>query len=105
MSAFEVEQAIPVLVLRGECDLATKDQLCEPLDQAVVRGGLIVLDLRELTFMDSSGLGVLYSAAKNLGNRGTLALYGAQGVVSRVMETVGIEQVSNITVVPATESR
>jgi stage II sporulation protein AA (anti-sigma F factor antagonist) len=104
MSAFEVEQAIPVLVLRGELDIAAKDQFSEALRQAVEPGGLVVLDLRELSFMDSTGIGVLLSATKTLGPRGTIILYGATGVVGRAMGVVCIQDVPGIVVVPADES-
>lgn len=104
MSAFEVEQAIPVLVLRGELDIDSKGQLCESLDAVVARSGLIVLDLRELTFADSSGLGLLFSTAAGLAGRGTLILYGAHGIVLRAMEILDIEKAPNIQVVPAPDA-
>jgi anti-anti-sigma factor len=105
MSAFEVEQAIPVLVLRGELDIDTKDQLYEALAPAVARGGLIVLDLRELTFADSSGLGLLFSTATGLAGRGTMIIYGAHGIVLRAMEIICMEQAPAIRIVPASEAR
>jgi anti-anti-sigma factor len=101
MSAFEVEQAIPVLVLRGELDIVTKDQLCEALAPSVARGGPIVLDLRELTFADSSALGLLLSTAAEMGERGTMILYGAHGIVRRAMEIICLNQAPGICMVPA----
>jgi anti-anti-sigma factor len=48
------------LVLSGELDLASADQLEDAIRQAEEGGGLrIVVDLGDLRFMDSTGLAVL----------------------------------------------
>ena len=49
-------------VVRGELDLATAPQLEEALVSAIEAGDEVVLDLRELEFMDSSGVRVLVVA-------------------------------------------
>ena len=48
------------LVLRCELDLGTAGRLEQALEQA---DGAVVLDLRDLTFMDSTGVRVLLEAA------------------------------------------
>ncbi|MDA0180224.1 STAS domain-containing protein [Solirubrobacter phytolaccae] len=48
-----------VLVLTGELDLAGAPDLNEALTEAREAGGALTLDLSELEFIDSSGLGVL----------------------------------------------
>ena len=56
----------------GELDLATAAQLERSLDEAQVHARLVVLDLRELAFMDSSGLHAILDAsvrARQLGRR------------------------------------
>jgi anti-anti-sigma factor len=57
------------LTVRGELDLATAPEL-----EAAVRAGLddgdVVLDLRELEFMDSSGVRVLVTAHAEAAERG-----------------------------------
>ena len=47
----------PRLTLRGELDIATAPRLQEAVDAALAaRPELLVVDLRELSFLDSSGL-------------------------------------------------
>ena len=48
-----------VLVVRGELDLATAPDLEEAVFEHLDAGHEVVVDLRELAFMDSSGLRVL----------------------------------------------
>lgn len=50
--------------LRGELDLSGAGRLEESLDRLAADGRPVVLDLRELTFMDSTGLRVLLQAAE-----------------------------------------
>src|SRR5690242_2366240 len=45
-----------VLVLRGELDMASLPQLQDAVAQARQAGGRVVIDLRELRFLDSMGL-------------------------------------------------
>jgi anti-anti-sigma factor len=47
----------------GELDLVTAPQLGQVLREAQLSARLVVLDLRELTFMDSSGVHVILDAA------------------------------------------
>ncbi len=49
--------------LAGELDLTVSPQLARTLDQAQSRSDLVVLDLRELTFMDIAGARVIIDAA------------------------------------------
>ena len=50
--------------LTGELDLATAPQLEQTLRKARVEGRRVVLDLRELAFMDCAGMGVIVAAAE-----------------------------------------
>ena len=50
--------------LTGELDLATASQLAQTLQEAQVDAQLVVLDLRELAFMDCAGLRVIAAAAE-----------------------------------------
>jgi anti-sigma B factor antagonist len=47
----------------GELDLATSPQLCRTLGEAQRAAHVVVLDLRELCFIDSSGVHVILDAA------------------------------------------
>ena len=69
---------------------ALRDELLRHIDAGHSR---IVLDLTATEFMDSSGLGALVSAMKRLGSRGTLAIAGAQGAVTRLFSLTRMDRV------------
>jgi len=52
----------PCVRLTGELDLSTAAELDRTLRQAQARASVAVLDLRELTFIDASGLHVIVNA-------------------------------------------
>jgi anti-sigma B factor antagonist len=53
----------------------------------------IVLDLSHVEFIDSSGLGALVTCLKRLGPRGSLAVAGATGAVSRLFTLTRMDRV------------
>lgn len=60
-----------VLRLQGELDMATAPGLGRTLDTAIGTGpATIALDLRELTFVDSTGIRVLITACRQAGKAG-----------------------------------
>lgn len=76
-----------VLTLAGEVDLSTAPALRQQL-ASVFDGGTnhVVVDLRQVGFMDSTGLGVLMGAHLRLRERdGDLALVAQEGPVLRVL--------------------
>lgn len=77
--------------LAGELDMATAPELDVVLDAAVEQGGTILMDLSELTFMDSTGIHAVVRAAVALQGRGCLILHGEQDRVRRVLDLVGVE--------------
>lgn len=52
-----------VVRLRGELDLATGDRFREAVYAAIWGGGPVVVDLAQLTFVDSTGLRCLMTVA------------------------------------------
>jgi anti-sigma B factor antagonist len=62
----EVREQLTVLRLRGELDMAAAPALTDALHQLQHEGGVqeIVVDLRELSFLDSMGLSALLEAHK-----------------------------------------
>ena len=74
------------LTLRGELDLATAARLEQALAAA---GDDVVLDLRDLTFMDSTGVRVLLEAAEGHGP-GLRMIAPATGEVWVTIEETGI---------------
>jgi anti-anti-sigma factor len=84
-----------VVTVRGELDLATAPELETALLERLDAGSEVVLDLRELEFMDSSGLRVLVTAharAADGGPRFAIVRPLAGSEVAKILDIAGIEQ-------------
>ncbi len=85
-----------VVVPRGELDMASAPELEAAVIPPLESGGWVVLDLRSLEFIDSSGLRVVVSAhrtAEDGAGRFT-AVRGLPGTtVYRIVEIAGIDSV------------
>ncbi len=69
---------------------AFKDAMARRIDAGST---LVVLDLSEVEFIDSSGLGAIVSCLKRLGPRGNMAVAGAKGAVSRLFTLTRMDKV------------
>jgi anti-sigma B factor antagonist len=86
-----------VLVLAGDVDLATSPELRERIEEAGVGGGTVVIDLREVRFMDSPGLGTLIYCRQALERYGaTLVVRSPQGHVRELFDVVQLASVLSI---------
>lgn len=88
-----------VVTIRGELDLATAPELETALLERLDAGQEVVLDLRELQFMDSSGLRVLVTAharAADGGPRFAIVRPLAGTEVAKILDIAGIEQQLNV---------
>ncbi|MDP2709637.1 MAG: STAS domain-containing protein [Solirubrobacteraceae bacterium] len=76
----------------GELDLATAPQLEQAITDATTSAvAELVLDLRELTFMDSTGLRTLAQANVQAGKAGTaLSIWRGPRQIERVLEISGL---------------
>jgi len=84
-----------VLSQAGELDIATAPRLFERLAPHRRPGCEVVLDLREVTFMDSSGLGLIVEQqqrARKSGFRFAIAV-GATSDTHRILEMSGLTKV------------
>jgi anti-sigma B factor antagonist len=82
-----------VVHVRGEFDLVTAATVWAALEQAVVSGDRLVLDLADVTFIDSSGLSVILRAFQVLGPDGSLVIRSPRSQARRLFETSGVESV------------
>jgi anti-sigma B factor antagonist len=99
MGSFGIVQPEPsVLFLSGELDMATAEQLSSALAPAVTEGGPITVDISGLTFMDSTGLHALISAAATLKDRGCIVIHGLDGSPSirKLFELTKIGELPNV---------
>jgi anti-sigma B factor antagonist len=79
-----------VVALIGELDLATSEDLSGQL--MTIAGSTVVIDLSQLTFMDSTGIGALVMARNRIMQEGhRLVLTRPQGIVGRALEIVGLD--------------
>ena len=78
-----------VVAPTGEIDLATVDELAQALDAAREEAAEIVLDLREVSFMDSAGLRLVLEASRD--GRGFAVVRGPREV-QRVFDLVGLDE-------------
>lgn len=85
-----------VVALEGEIDIAVRDEVGERLQTAAASGeGPIVVDLAEVTFMDSSGLAALADLVGVADDR-EVRLRQPSVQVRRVLELSGLLQVATI---------
>ena len=84
------------VALQGELDLATAASLrscLSPLVQGEPAPDRLVLDLRDLTFLDASGISALLTVQRALDRRGgTLVLRSPSRLVRRVVKVLDLEQ-------------
>jgi anti-sigma B factor antagonist len=80
-----------VLTVRGEVDLATVDALRGELSTALEHADKVVLDLREVTFMDTQGLAAVIEAQRSAAESGTgFVMVRAPERVHRLFEMIGL---------------
>jgi anti-sigma B factor antagonist len=83
-----------LVVVRGEVDLFTAPQLHEALDGLDAGAREVVVDLSEVAFIDSTGLGVLIGVAKKLQSAsGALAIVCPAEKIRRIFQITGLDQV------------
>jgi len=84
------EDGIVVISVRGELDVASTHELTPYLDKlATDRSAKVVVELSELTFIDSGGLNALVLAARAMeGGGGSFVVAGPTPQVKRVFEIV-----------------
>jgi len=64
------ERVASIVEVTGDIDLTTVAELRERLFALADEGQPLIIDLNRVTFIDSTGLGVLIGAARRVGGRG-----------------------------------
>ncbi|MDX6556877.1 MAG: hypothetical protein QOD86_3072 [Miltoncostaeaceae bacterium] len=82
----------PRVIFAGELDLAGAERADAALQEAQAPGGTLEVDLRELVFMDSTGLKLIV-ACRNRATEGSgrLIVTVAEGAVRRLLELTGVD--------------
>lgn len=83
---------IPTVTARGVIDIETSRGLAAELGQLAGQSGDAVLDLAEVTFMDSVGLGVVLKAVGRFQRQGKrLVLVAPPGAARSLLDFAGVE--------------
>lgn len=85
-----------LIALNGDLDLKTSGPLRDALDRLIdrMREKDWVLDLAEVDFMDSSGLGVILGRFRRLKATGrSLSIVGARPAVRAVLDLAGVSAI------------
>lgn len=86
-----------VVSVSGEIDVATAPELSRVIDRAVAGStGPLVVDLLDVSFMDSSGLAVLVGVKQRNPDL-QITLVTGSGMVQRLIETVALDRMFRIT--------
>ena len=82
-----------IVKLTGELDLYNAHLVRDELAAAAARGPVrLIVDLSELTFIDSTGLGVLIEARKRLANPRAFMLVAPGLETQRALEIAGLDR-------------
>jgi anti-sigma B factor antagonist len=83
-----------VIVLGGELDMASAPLLQKAIEGAELsENGIVVLDLQDLQFIDSTGLRVILATRKLCGERGQeLAVTHSSEQVERLLSVTGVAE-------------
>lgn len=90
-----VVDGVTVVKVNGEIDVFSSPRLREMLLDVIENGGLhLVVDLGDVTFLDSTGLGVLVGIFHRLRARnGTMSFVGANDRVRRVFHVTQLTKI------------
>jgi anti-sigma B factor antagonist len=83
-----------VVVIAGELDIATVPRVREAFaSEALTHSGAVVVDLTEVSFMDSTGLSALLDFESELGaRRRRLAIVCPEGAARLVLDVAGVAE-------------
>ena len=88
------EGSAALIAVRGELDLASGPELESELEKvSPPETTLVVVDLRELEFMDSTGLSIIVRAHQRLADQGCeLGLVKGSPQVQRLLDLTGVAE-------------
>ena len=92
------EDGVLRAVLDGEIDHHSVQQMRREIDDAIVRTSpkTLVLDVRRVSFMDSSGIGLVMGRYRLLhGMGGKLVISGAAGKLEKILRIGGLEKIAS----------
>ena len=91
-------EGVAAAAVRGELDLSTAAEMRDQLYGLLARGGTqLTLDVTELTFIDSTGLGVIVAVLKRSREAGgNLVLKGPSRSARKVLDISGLARIIDV---------
>jgi anti-sigma B factor antagonist len=85
---------VNVLALRGEIDVYTAPLLRQAILDLIEEGKLrVVIDMQQVDFLDSTGLGVLVEGLKRIKTReGTFSIVATQDKILKIFDITGLNR-------------
>lgn len=92
------EKSQSIMTLKGEIDIYTASELREKLNDLVSeKESDVIVDLKDVTYMDSTGLGTFISALKHSNESHTnLKLIKANSRLYRLFEVTGLDDLIDV---------
>jgi anti-sigma B factor antagonist len=92
------DPAVPLVTLKGELDVAVAPMVRERLSGLIAgRPEGLILDITDISFMDSSGLNLFIVAFKSLReHEGRLAIVADKALTLRLFEIAGLSSMLNV---------
>lgn len=82
---------VPLIVPEGDIDHSNCQEVERLFEDALSEGGdKVLVDLSQVSYIDSGGLSVLFSASRRLRDKGWLGLIAPNTSVRRLLEIVGV---------------
>ena len=90
--ATDKEANLPIIKVRGEIDIYTCSQLREALSKTIEESTQhLILDLEELQYIDSTGLGTIAHSAQIIeGKNGTIYILCNKPQIKKIFEVSGL---------------
>lgn len=88
-----------IVTLKGELDHHTSEEARKKIDQKYYNNNLLnmILDLRGLNFMDSSGIGLIMGRYKNCNDRqGNISIISTSPYIDRILKMSGLLKIVNV---------
>lgn len=88
-----IQKGVLIVRITGELDMHVANQFRDTIDQCLEQSGLndIVINLEEVPFIDSSGIGVILGRYKKVAHLGgKVSLVGVQSAVEKILLLSGI---------------
>lgn len=92
----KIERQTLLLHLKGELDMNTAENLRQAIDSEIERRGIrtVILNLEEVSFIDSSGLGVILGRYKKLlPMGGKIIISNVPSHIYKIMELSGLPKI------------